>query len=273
MDKDCDFLFEAYQQIYEAPVGPGSAWDDEVSIDQSQSERLGKSQYGQIGEEDVYRIIQNIKDFLEGHEGSVYPGSMEDLKLEIKIIIQDTVESVNGTKAGYASRVIRNELKRLNIIQDVEGTDTVIVKDVEKIDGLEDKIEGALDLVDASVKQTFKLNDTYEVTGRPEDTLSPDARKVLAQMLDIGDELVGREFVKRVDDWYDDIDGLKVAIELFNANAIIPAEPEGSDEDHVVDVGDENERGGDAAAVAGEYEKLRRNISGGESPVMRPDDF
>jgi hypothetical protein len=273
MDKDCDFLFEAYQQIYEAPVGPGSAWGDEVSIDPSQSERLGKSQYGQIGEEDTYRIIQNIKEFLEGHEGSVFPGSMDDLKLEIKVIIQDTVESVNGTKAGYAARVIRNELKRLNIIQDVAGGDNIIVKDVEKVDGLEDKLGDALELKDAAVKQTFKLNNSYEVTGTPEDTLSPNARKVLAQLLDTGDEFVGRDFVKRVDNWYEDIDGLKVAVELFNAKAIVPAQSEvDDDEDRVVDVGDEDDDD-DRDVVNREYERLRRDISGGESPVMRPDDF
>ena len=35
MDNDAAFLFEAYSKIYEAPVGPGSSWDDEVSIDSS----------------------------------------------------------------------------------------------------------------------------------------------------------------------------------------------------------------------------------------------
>ena len=107
-DKDSDILFEMYQKMYEAPVGPGSAWDDDVDIDPSQSKRLGTSTYGELPEDTVRAIIQNIKAFLQEHENGIYPGSMDDLKVEIKVIIQDTAEGVNATKATYDSRVIKN---------------------------------------------------------------------------------------------------------------------------------------------------------------------
>ena len=275
MDKDGDFLFEAYQKIYEAPIGPGSSWDNEISIDPSQTERLGKSQYGNIQEEDVYRIIQRIKDFLGDHEGSVYPGTLEDLKLEIKVIIQDTVDGVNATKAGYAARVIRNELKNLNVIDDtVDGTN-VQVKDVEKVDTLSDEMGDALD-IDEEPKPTVKalqLSGDYNVD---RDDLpmsaSDDAKQAHAALLKAGMAFgvhKGKDIIKAIDFPYAAAKG--IVAELEEIGAITMAEKEEDDEERVVDVGDEDTD--DSDAVAGEYEKLRRDIAGGESPVIRPDDF
>jgi hypothetical protein len=271
MDKDSDFLFEAYNKIYEAPVGPGSAWDDEVSIDPSQSERLGKSQYGQIGEEDVYRVVQNIKEFLADHEGSIYPGSMEDLKLEIKVIIQDTVEGVNATKAGYAARVLRNELKRLNVIDDsVDGTN-VEVQDVAKVDSLTDELDDALDVNEQPGE--FKLNLDYDVDREISATASPEAKEIHNTLLDAGLAFGahnGKALVKA--------SGVPYSIakvifpELEAIGAISRIEKEEDNDDKVVDVGDEDDDDYDDV-VSKEYERLRRDISSGEAPVMRPDDF
>ena len=271
MDKDSDFLFEAYGKIYEAPVGPGSAWDDEVSIDSSQSERLGKSQYGQIGEEDVYRVIQNIKEFLSDHEGSVYPGSMEDLKLEIKVIIQDTVEGVNATKAGYAARVLRNELQRLNVIDDtVDGTN-VEIGNVDKVDSLTDELDDALDADDKPID--FKLNADYDVDREILATASAEAKEAHEELLKAGLAFGahnGKVIVKAT--------GLPYSVakiilpELEAIGAVTKIEKEEDDEDKLVDVGDEGDDDYDDI-VSSEYGKLQRDISGGESPVMRPEDF
>lgn len=277
MDKDSDFLFEAYQKIYEAPIGPGSSWDDEVSIDPGQSERLAKTQYGGIGEEDIYRIIQNVKEFLSQHEGTVYPGNMEDLKHEIKNIIQNTVEGVNATKAGYAARVFRNELKRLNVIDDtVDGTN-LEVQDVEKVDSLTDEMEDALETDAAPVIKSpspIQLSGEYNVD---RDDLpmsaSEDAKEAHAALLKAGMAFgthLGKDILKASGFPYNKAKG--VVGELEKLGVVAKAEQEDSGEDKVVDVGDEGEDDYDAA-VSSEYDKLRRDIAGGESPVMRPDDF
>lgn len=274
MDKDSDFLFEAYQQIYEAPVGPGSAWDDELQgkLDAGASERLGKTQYGQIDEEAVHRIIQNIKEFLEDHENSIYPGTLEDLKLEIKVIIQNTVDGVNATKAGYAARVIRNELKRLNVIDDTVDGSNVEVKNVDKVDSLTDELDDALDADDKPAE--FKLSAEYNID---RDDLpmsaSPEAKEAHESLLQAGMAFGahnGKEIVKATGFPYSK--AKVVLIELEAIGVITKVEDESDDEDRVVDVGDEGEDDYDAA-VDREYETLRRDMEGGSAYTYRPDDF
>ena len=64
--------------------------------------------------------------------------------------------------------------------------------------------------------------------------------------------------------------GLVEAYSYQDTDGVIVLDCDG--EDKVVDVGDEGEDDYDSA-VSSEYDKLRRDIAGGESPVMRPDDF
>ena len=276
MDKDSDFLFEAYQKICEAPIGPGSSYDDDPAgkIDPGASEKLSRTQYGKITEEDVYRIIANVKSFLEDHEGSVFPGSMDDLKLEIKIIIGETVEGVNPTKAGYASRVIRNELKRLNIISEVDGN--VVVKDVEKVSEIGDEIEDTLGAdTDEDKPRQFTLGAQYDVD-RDDLPMSAsqeakDAHNALLRAGMAFGNHTGRDIIKATGLLYSQ--SKSVIAELEDLGVITKAEKgDRDDEDRVVDVGDEDERDYDTA-VGNEYEKLRRNIHSGEAPVIRPDDF
>ena len=277
MDKDTDFLFEQYQKIYEAPIGPGSGWDDDVEIDPDQSERLGKSQYGSIVEDDIHRVIANIKTFLSEHEGSVYPGSMDDMKTEIKVIIQDTIEGVNATKANYASRVIRNELKRLNVIDDVPGVDQVQVKDVSEVDTLSDELEDSLDGDGQTNNPTpFLLSQVYRVE---RDDLpmsaSQDAKDVHELLLKAGmifNTHTGKDIVKASGLPYSK--AKTIIAELIDIGAVhLPDQEDDDTEDRIVDVGDEEGKEDYGTAVSGEYEKLRRDISGGEAITMRPDDF
>ena len=281
MDKDTDFLFEQYQKIYEAPIGPGSGWDDDVEIDPDQSERLGKSQYGSIVEDDIHRVIANIKAFLSEHEGSVYPGSMDDMKTEIKVIIQDTIEGVNATKANYASRVIRNELKRLNVIDDVPGVDQVQVKDVSEVDTLSDELEDSLDSDGQTNNPThFFLSQEYKVE---RDDLpmsaSQDAKDVHESLLKAGmafNTHTGKDIVKASGLPYSK--AKTIVTELIDLGAVhLPDQDDADDdadgEDRIVDIGDDEGKDDYGTAVSGEYEKLRRDISGGSAVTMRPDDF
>ena len=277
-DKDSDILFEMYQKIYEAPIGPGSSWDDEVDIDPGQSERLSRKQYGEIGEEDVRLVIQNIKAFLQEHEGSVYPGSMSDLKTEIKVIIQDTVEGVNATKAGYAARVIKNELERLNIVEEIPDGEQVHVGNVNNIQEIEDEIEDTLGVDgDDSEPQTkpavVLLSGEYRVE-RDEIPLSAsqEAKDAYEALLKAGmafNTHTGKDIIKATGLPYSK--AKTIIAELMEIGLVHLPEKDDSGEDRIVDVGDEDEDYDDA--VSGEYEKLRRDIYGGESPVMRPDDF
>ena len=183
MDKESDFIFEAYQKIYEAPVGAGGAYDDDVKFSPERVKQLSGSTYGKISEEDVYAVVRNIKDFLEDHEGSTYPGSMTDFKLEIKVIIQSTLDSVNATKAGYAARVITNELKILDVIDEVG--EMVRVKDVDKVDEIGDELEDTLG-TDEEKSRQFMLNAEYDINRDIPMSASDEAKEAHDELMSAG---------------------------------------------------------------------------------------
>lgn len=277
-DKDSDILFEMYQKMYEAPVGPGSAWDDDVDIDPSQSKRLGTSTYGELPEDTVRAIIQNIKAFLQEHENGIYPGSMDDLKVEIKVIIQDTAEGVNATKATYASRVIKNELKRLNIIDDSNLPDQVEIKNVDNIDEIGDEIEDTLDGGgDKPVAKNAPIFLSAEYTVDRDDlpmSASQEAKDAHEALLQAGmafNKHTGKDMIKATGLAYSE--AKDILGELVELGVIERPDQVDDDEDRIVDVGGEKSDEDYSRAVSGEYEKLRRNISGGEAMTMRPDDF
>jgi hypothetical protein len=274
-DNEADFIFESYGKIYEAPVGPGSSYDDELegNLDASASDRLGKAQYGEITEADVHRVIAKIKEFLQGHENSIYPGSMDDMKLEIKVIIGDVLDSVNPTKAGYAARVIRNELKRLNVITDADGA--VEVQNVHKVDTVEDELEDTLDVEDtddAPAAGGFVLSAEYKVD-RDElpNTASQQAKVAHEALLSAGMVFgihSGMDIIKAADMRY--ADAKDVMTELEELGGIYKIEEE-EDEDRIVDIGDESDNYDDV--VSGEFDKLQRDMDSGASYTFRPDDF
>ena len=274
-DNEADFIFESYGKIYEAPVGPGSSYDDELegSLDTGASDRLSKAQYGEITEADVHRVIAKIKEFLQGHENSVYPGSMEDMKLEIKVIIGDVLDSVNPTKAGYAARVIRNELKRLNVITDVDGA--VEVQNVHKVDSVEDELEDTLDVEDnddAPAAGGFVLSAEYKVDRDELPHTASQQAKIAHEALLSADMIwgahSGMDIIKAADMRY--ADAKDVMSELEELGGIYKIEEE-EDEDRVVDVGDESDNYDDV--VSGEFDKLQRDMDSGASYTFRPDDF
>ena len=274
-DNEADSIFESYGKIYEAPVGPGSSYDDELegNIDPGASDRLGKAQYGEITEADVHRVIAKIKEFLQGHENSIYPGSMDDMKLEIKVIIGDELDNVNPTKAAYASRVIGNELKRLNVITDVDGA--VEVQNVHKVDTVEDELEDILDVEDtddAPATSGFVLSAEYKVDRDELPHTASQEAKIAHEALLSADMIwgvhSGMDIIKAANMRYSD--AKDVMTELEELEAIYKIDDE-EDDDHIVDVGDETKEYDDA--VSGEFGKLQRDMDSGASYTFRPDDF
>jgi hypothetical protein len=180
-DKDTDLLFEQYRKIYEAPVTwvGGDDEDHSSKLDKSEVGRLSK--YKVTDPEAISSIINAVKEFLQDHENSHYPGTYKDFRKDIQGLIA-SAGGINKTNAGYVSRVIQNALRRLKLI-DVSG-DQVIVKDVDnkskELDSkLNSKLGGKKDAVEA-------IEDTPAVT-----KFSPN-RTYVVSVLEAGD-ITGKE--------------------------------------------------------------------------------
>ena len=285
MNNDEKLIYEAYlQKIEEAPIAPGGSYDEPFepgSIEKSQREKLTKYSKDTIDDESLEVIIAKVTEFLNSHENKTFPGDEEEFRLKIRDLIVDAGKEsetlkINSTNAFYASRVIKNELKRLNIIQIVPGQD-VEVQDVHDADvdaSVEKGVEAAVQQAPVTDKiifsQNYVLDDEVEVEGE-----LAQAKNLIAA--DLRGEFTGRELLMKLRDEFRYERAKEVAVELLNLGAlkIAEADEDGDDsEDRKVgdldlDDSEEDYRG----AVDTAYADLRRDIASGQSPVMRPDDF
>ena len=89
------------------------------------AQRLGKYKISDTAV--INAIVIKVKSFLTSHENSHYPGSYKDFRQEIVNIVRDEA-GIGSANAGYAARVIQNELRRLNVIA-VDKQNNVYVSD------------------------------------------------------------------------------------------------------------------------------------------------
>lgn len=287
MNKDQQLIWEAY--LHEAPIEPGTAWDEPVNIDKGAKERLGKYSKQTLDDESLEAIVQSIKDFLEGHENSHFPGDEDDFKAKIRDLILDAVKDIEGlkinsTNAMYAARVIRNELTKLGVIKVVDDEVEIhntppadVEASVEK--GVEDAVKGEPAPAAAPEEQPFErsqvifrqkytLDDEVPVDGEDLEK----AKDVIFRKL--GQEFTGRDLIIQLRDEFTYDKAKDLGGELLAAGALVEVEDE-EDEDKVVDVGgDEGSEDEDYnKAVSSAYSDLKRDIASGASPTMRPDDW
>ena len=244
MNNDEQLIFEAYmQKIDEAPIAPGDSYDEPfepTSIDKAQRKKLAKYSKETIDDDSLEAIIDKVTEFLNSHENKTFPGDEDEFRVKIRDLIVDAGKEsetlkINSTNAFYASRVIKNELKRLNIIQIVPGQDVEV------------EVEGEL-------KQAVILITT-----------------------DLRGEFTGKELIVALRDEYKYDKAKDISDQLLDAGVIKVAETdEEDDEEGNKKVGDldlDDSEEDYRSAVDTAYGDLRRDISSGQSPVMRPDDF
>ena len=145
-------------------------------------------------------------------------------------VIPDTKHKEFITKDKFAARGIMRAIMSTGAIEPL-GAETEISKGANKrsnkLDSAEQQVKQEISKdAPAPVRTSrFDPRTTYEVNA-PTKTLSASARKVMDQMIDVGDEFAGSEFIKRIADWY--FDGKsgpaqKIAMELLSAGALAPA--------------------------------------------------
>tara|TARA_R110002050_G_scaffold68910_4_gene149304 strand:- start:2288 stop:3202 length:915 start_codon:yes stop_codon:yes gene_type:complete len=303
MNNDEQLIFEAYmQKIDEAPIAPGDSYDEPfepTSIDKAQRKKLAKYSKETIDDDSLEAIIDKVTEFLNSHENKTFPGDEDEFRVKIRDLIVDAGKEsetlkINSTNAFYASRVIKNELKRLNIIQIVPGQD-VEVQDVHDADvdaSVEKGVQAAVKRGPAktaaeiasddeynrffgtkhkiSFAQNYVLDDEVEVEGELK-------QAVILITTDLRGEFTGKELIVALRDEYKYDKAKDISDQLLDAGVIKVAETdEEDDEEGNKKVGDldlDDSEEDYRSAVDTAYGDLRRDISSGQSPVMRPDDF
>jgi len=231
-NRDTEFLFEAYTKIYEAPVDPGEAWDEPDIVgkfDKGSRERLGKYK---VSEDDtVIGIIDEIKQFLGQHENSHYPGTYKDFRSEVVDIVRN-VSGIGNVNAGYAARVIQNELRRLGVITVDKKQDTVEVNDVEANKGvideeLPDDVQAGIDPESVPETTQLILSGEYEIDRDIGANVSSEAKQVHRRLLSAGmgmGKFTGKQLVQASELPYSQ--AKVVLVELIEAGTVYLADKE-----------------------------------------------
>ena len=197
-DKDSIILFETYRKIYEAPVDPGESWDEPDAakkFDKDETSRLAK--YKVNDPETVNKIVHAVKEFLNDHENSHYPGAYKDFRKDIQATVA-AAAGINMTNAGYVSRVIQNALKRLSIISIDGPSKEVTVGDADKNgeklkDAISDGLGTPVDDSDSLLPdRPTKWDEAVEYTVDP--LVAHDLPRVEKELIEyVQDGMDGRE--------------------------------------------------------------------------------
>tara|TARA_R110002074_G_scaffold200279_3_gene368222 strand:+ start:555 stop:1445 length:891 start_codon:yes stop_codon:yes gene_type:complete len=295
MNKDESLIWEAYANLQEAPIKPGDSWDEPVEFDTSSKERLGKYSKDTLDDESLATIVTNIKDFIEAHENSTFPGDESDFQRKIIDLILDAVSEsdtlkINSTNAKYVARVIKNELKNLGAIKVTD--DEVDIKDAHPAD-IEASVEKGVDIGKAVAvgmkkssatpgvesKSQIKYQARYHLNKEPsvEHHEQMQAGKNFLMQSDLGLSFTGKELLLALNKLTKHLNkSERLATRLLEAGVIEPMEEETEDdEERVVDVGDDDETGEQdyESSLRSAYADLKRDISSGASPTMRPSDW
>ena len=170
------------------------------------------------------------------------------------------------------ARVVKNELKRLDIIG-LTG-DKIIVADEPDESDVEASVEKG---VQQAVEQPSVLSDIqFRMEYEVDDEVPVDDEQLVKALIVVnkifGVKKLGRDIITKLRDEFGSFDvAKKIGAQLVQDGILKEVE----DEDKEIDIGGEQEFGDEdyESAVRSAYGDLRRDISGGASPVMRPDDF
>ncbi len=248
-DADSKLLFEAYQKVYEAPIGPGSAWDDDdpaAKFEPGELEKLAK--YGVSEPEMINDISANMKRFIKDHEGGTFPGNFKEFKGDVI----DHVRHASGlgkANGKYVARVISNVLSRLDQI-DIDAATGEVTVNVADNKAIKKAVKTAVDSV-----AKIKISDEYEIgvtSGQTPDSEADKAHEILSQAVGRGFKATGREIINilRKEVSLDDANSL--ANELLHSDGIIVPEREEDDEEKEIDLGDDD-LASDDTHFAGDY--------------------
>ena len=252
-DADSKLLFEAYyDKIYEAPVGPGSQWDDDDPASRFEPGELEKlAKYGVSTPEMINDISAAVKKFVGEHEDSLYGGTF----MEFKNDIIDSVRHASGlgkANGKYVSRVISNALSRVNMI-DIDGA-TQQVK-VNKVD--DKKIDK---IVKVAIDPAVEIRNIaeYEIgseSGQTPDSEADKAHELLRRAIGRGFKAPGKEIINVLRKELSLDDAKSVANELLHSDGIILPEKDEEDEEREVDLGDDSFSSGSDDDFAQNYWK------------------
>ena len=232
-DKDSGMLFEAYRKIYEAPVDPGGSWDDEddavvSQFDKGELDRLAK--YKVPDKEMVAKVISAMKSFLLKHENSHFPGTYKEFR---EALVQEVakVAGIGKANAGYATRVVANALKRLNVLSVDGATQAVAVGDMPEPNTQKEKqldkelADGIQDVVELQLRLTYQIGPD---SGATPDSEADKGFELLQQDISSGRTATGKEIINVLKDHGKTADGKRlgydlakvVAAELMKTDAI-----------------------------------------------------
>jgi hypothetical protein len=225
-DKDSGMLFEAYRKIYEAPVDPGGSWGDEEGVvvsqfDKGELDRLAK--YKIPDKEMVAKIINAMKAFLLKHENSHFPGTYKEFR---EALVQEVarVAGIGGANAGYATRVVANALKRLNVLSVDGATQAVAVGDMPEPNTQKEKqldkelADGIQDIVELQLRLTYQIGPDSGATPESE---ADKGFELLQQEIGSGRTATGKEIINILKDHGKTADGKRLG---YDAAKIITAE-------------------------------------------------
>ena len=249
-DADSKLLFEAYyDKVFEAPVGPGSAWDDDdpaAKFEPGELEKLAK--YGVSKPEMINDITANIKRFIQDHEGGTFPGNFKEFKEDVI----DHVRHASGlgkANGKYASRVISNVLSRLDQIDIDAATGEVTVNSVDNT-AIKTAVKTAVDSV-----AEVRISGEYEIgvtSGQTPDSEADKAHDILSKAIGRGFKATGREIINILRKEVSLDDAKSLANELLHSDGILLPENEDADGEKEIDLGDDS-FGADNTHFADDY--------------------
>lgn len=241
-DKDSGMLFEAYRKIYEAPVDPGTSWDDEdeavvSQFDKGELDRLAK--YKIPDKEMITKVINAMKSFLLKHENQHFPGTYKEFRAAL-ISEVAKVAGIGKANAGYATRVVANALRRLNVLSIDGATQAVAVGDMPEPNTQKEKqldkelADGVQDVVELQLRLTYEIGPQ---SGTTPDSEADKGFELLQQEIGSGRKATGKEIINVLKDHGKTADGKRlgydlakiVAAELMKTDAIFLPDEEGDD--------------------------------------------
>jgi hypothetical protein len=260
-DKDSKLIFENYMQnVNEAPIGPGSSWEDEDIASQFDKGELDKlSKYKVSDPVIVNQIAAELKEFISDHEGKIYPGTVKDFKNDIIDTVR-SVADIGSANGKYAARVLSNTLARLDFI-DIDGA-TQQVKVDDNIDT--GKVETAVkDTVESIV--AIQLRKDYEIgaeSGQTPDSEADKAYQILKREIGAGWKSTGKNIIDVLRSHLSLEVSKALANTLLQTDGIILPETE-ADEEKEIDMGSDVDSVDDRYAAQDYASQYFGNLGGG----------